>query len=112
MNPTETSELNRKRRRRYSASEKHEILSAYEQRQTTQQEFCRERGLCVATLGKWLASGGPNASGLVELRRPSRASDDDYCVEMELQDGTVLRILVGTDPRWLRQLLPALRCGV
>ena len=106
MNPTTTGT----KRRRYSAEEKNEILAAYQKRTTSQLEFCRTQGLCLATVRSWVAKHSEPSGGLVEIP-PVRQHGDDYCVQMELRDGTVLRIAVGTDPRWLRQLVLSLRCG-
>jgi transposase-like protein len=100
------------KRRRYSAEQKQTILAAYKQRTTTQGRFCKEHGLCIATLAFWLRKSreGNTAEGFVELS-PAHIGSADECVHLELRDGTVLRIAVGTDPRWLRQLLLVLRCG-
>ena len=100
------------KRRRYSAEQKQTILTAYEQRTTTQGRFCEEQGLCIATLSLWIRQSreGTTAKGFGELP-PSHIEGNDACVQLELRDGTILRIAVGTDPRWLRQLLLVLRCG-
>ncbi|MFA5262845.1 MAG: hypothetical protein WC378_03400 [Opitutaceae bacterium] len=100
------------KRRRYSAEEKQAILAAYEQRTTTQKRFCLEKRVSLPTLHSWMRKAGSRESAgeFVELQ-PRARPGDGLALEIELRDGTVLRIAAGTDPRWLGQLLLMLRCG-
>jgi transposase-like protein len=102
-----------KTRRRWSAADKERILAGYAQREGTQAEFCREQGVSVPTLAVWLRNsrGQPRAGnpGLVELRPGPIGAND---VLVELMGGVTVRIPPGTEPRWLAQVIAALRCGV
>jgi transposase-like protein len=100
------------KRRHYSAEEKQTILAAYEQRTTTQKRFCLAQRVSLPTLHSWIRKAGSRegTGEFVELQ-PRARPGDGLPLEIELRDGTVLRIAVGTDPRWLGQLLPMLRCG-
>jgi transposase-like protein len=101
-----------KKRRRWSAADKEKILGVYAQREGTQAEFCHEQGVSVPTLAVWLRKSrvqSPSRDpGLVELRPGSIGSSD---VLVELLGGMTVRIPPGTEPRWIAQLIAALRCG-
>ncbi len=99
-----------RKRRRYSAEQKQTILAAYEQRTTNQARFCLEQGVSLPTLHSWLGKTRRSGSDFVEIA-PQQSLSSEPGVQVELRDGTVLRISQGTDPRWLRQLLLVLRCG-
>jgi transposase-like protein len=99
-------------RHRWSAADKEKILAVYPQREGTQAEFCREQGVSVPTLAVWLrksrAQSPAGNPGLVELR-PGRIGSSDVLVE--LLGGVTVRVPPGTEPRWLAQVIAALRCG-
>ena len=101
-----------KRQRHWSAADRERILAIYSEREGTQAEFCREQGVSVPTLAVWLRNSrgqSPAGSpGLVELRPgPIGCSD----VLVELLGGVTVRVPPGTEPRWLAQVIAALRCG-
>lgn len=100
------------KRKRYSAEEKNRLLTAYEQRTQTQAEFCQEQGLSTATLGVWLRQNRrvEARTGFVELT-DAVGQQNEGSLYLALPGGTVLRVAVGTDTGWLREVLGLLRCG-
>ena len=87
------------------------VDGAFEQ---TQNVFCLENGLSVATLATWLKRAremppmGGSGRGLLEVPVFGRAGGE---VVIELGAGLSVRAPVGSPVVWLRELTGALRCG-
>jgi len=99
----ETNEPKSKRRRR-TRDEIDELLAAYKEAGITQSEFCRERGLSLATFGSWLRKS----------RTDAEVAPGGFC-EVRLREGTMMestaiRLADGTEV-FLPGPLPPVRLG-
>jgi transposase-like protein len=100
------------RRPRLSAAEKLEILRAYRERGVTQARFCRERGLAVSTLQYWLRERADRpAPRFIELKTPPLPVAGDWAAMVALPEGIGVKAAGNADPRWVAELVLALRCG-
>ena len=102
----------RKTRRRWSAAEKAEIVRAHEQREGTQVQFCRSRGLAVPTLHNWLRRSVASGEFVeVEVAGPQPKAGLATEAVIGLPGGFTVRVQAGSDVRWIGQLIGVLRCG-
>lgn len=88
------------------------LVAAFDKRETTQLDFCREHGVALPTLRAWRAklAGQPTrVPGFVEVGSwPSTEGGD---VRLEIPGVGVLRIAAGTDTLWVAHLLRDLSCS-
>lgn len=99
------------KRTRRTRAEIEELLAAYETAGLTQREFCRERGVSLATFGSWRRKyrGDSNgrAGGFCEVRlREAGAAES---VAIRLADGTEVFLAAGLAPVRLAEYVAALR---
>ncbi len=100
-------------RRRWSTEEKTRLLAAFASSGQTATEYCRATGLSLATFSNWCrrqaqaTSQRPGRFAAVALgEAPTTATG---AVTVHCPTGISVTIAVGTDPRWLGQLVAALR---
>ncbi len=109
---TETTNSKPRTRVMWSAAERAEWRSLFEQSGQTAAEFCRHNDLSPATLSFWLRQQQEPAvseeSALVEIPQQILASVGGTAVTAHLPGGVRLQIAAGTDPAWLAQLVQAL----
>ena len=103
-------------RRRRSRQEVEQLVAEYESSGLSQNEFCRDRGLALSTLGRYRtqrkrqAPAGSNALLAVEVsgRAPGPFAATDSALAVVLRGGRRIEIGRGFDAGTLEQLVHVL----
>jgi len=112
--------------RKRSAAERERLLALFGRSALSQKRFCRENQLPLSTLTYWLRQARqrpPQALEGVLVEVPWSAGSSRYVpedggharnsVDIRLPNRVELKVSVGTDPGWLRELLQRLlTCSV
>ena len=72
------------RGKRYSKSEREELLQLFDQSEYSASRFCQEMGVCYATLKRWLGRESPRVN-LVEVT--TAASSNTVALRVRLPNG-------------------------
>ncbi len=104
--------------RKYSAKDRKRLLKLYEGRGVSQKQFAREQEIPISTLSYWVRqSARERAAAVVEIPvRKLRAATVSQTVEnpaaggvdIRLPNQWQLRVLAGTDAKWVAELLRGL----
>ena len=93
------------RGKRYSKSEREELLQLFEQSEYSASRFCREMGVCYATLKRWLGRESPRVN-LVEVT--AAASSNAVALRVRLPNGIECELGSGLSrsevAQWIREL--------
>jgi hypothetical protein len=106
--------------RRPGPAEWETLLAEYKQSGLTQKEFVAKHDVALSSLQFWLYKQKKTKSVLDSnstaafvpvqvVASPAPKARGGGAVEVALDDGTVIRITVGTDPKYVALLLRALR---
>jgi len=106
----ESNEFGSKQRRR-TREQIEELLAAYQEAGITQREFCRERGLSLATFGTWRrkygGQTGGRPGGFCEVRLKEGVQAESTAIR--LTDGTEVFLAGGLSPVRVAEYVAALR---
>jgi hypothetical protein len=107
--------------RKRSTAERERLLTLFARSGQTQQRFCHENHVALSTLTYWLSQARQRVAGagggvLVEVPSSMAGGAHAACsipsagdiVDMRLPNRIELRVLAGTDPAWLGELLRGL----
>lgn len=116
LSRTTSESPKRRRRRRWTAGQKADLLARYSASGLRAAEFCRREGLRSATISGWIrrqrASERSSAkSGFAEVRVQSAVPSVNGAAMLLVQFGSDINLSVppGTDALWLGQLIRAAR---
>jgi transposase-like protein len=93
------------RGKRYSKSEREELLQLFDQSGYSASRFCREMGVCYATLKRWLGRESPRVN-LIEVA--TATSSNAVALRVRLPNG--IECELGSDlgrsevTQWIREL--------
>lgn len=96
----------KKKRVRRSRAEIEEMLAAYERSGLTQQAFCREKGLSVATFSSWRRKAG--AGGVLRPVRLAGTSASPS-IAVRFPDGLEVFFPAGSGPEEIAQVVASLK---
>jgi transposase-like protein len=107
--------------RKRSTAERERLLTLFARSGQTQKRFCHENHVPLSTLTYWLSQVRQRAPEALEgelVEVPSRISGSAHAacstspagdsVDIRLPNRIELRVLAGTDPAWLGELLQGL----
>lgn len=102
-------ETTTRKRRRWTAGQKRALVAAQAASGLSVAQFCRQRDVPVPTFYVWRRQDLGEAGTLIEVPLPGGGAAG---LSVELPGAVCLRVSAGTDPRWLGEVVEALRrCG-
>jgi hypothetical protein len=111
--PAAVTPSSERTRRRWRPEEKATLVAQFKQSGQTAADFCRRQGLSHSSFSGWCRqrhqAGAPHAGRFAAVHLAAPPAAGGSVVTVQIPSGCSVTAPLGADPRWLGQLVAALR---